>query len=65
MLYTDYLLPFEVAAVILLVAIIAAIVLTLRQRPQTRYQNPAQQVKVKSKDRIRMVSLPSEGKKDE
>lgn len=62
-LYTDYLLPFEVAAVILLVAIIAAIVLTLRQRPQTRYQNPAEQVKVKSKDRIRIVSLPSESKR--
>ena len=63
-LYTDYLLPFEIAAVILLVAIIAAIVLTLRQRAETRYQDPAQQVKVKAKDRIRMVSLPSEGKKD-
>lgn len=62
-LYTDYLLPFEVAAVILLVAIIAAIVLTLRQRPQTRHQNPAEQVKVKSKDRIRIVSLPSESKR--
>ena len=63
-LYTDYLLPFEIAAVILLVAIIAAIILTLRQRPETRYQDPAQQVKVKSKDRIRVVSIPSEGKKD-
>lgn len=62
-LYTDYLLPFEVAAVILLVAIIAAIVLTLRQRPQTRYQNPGEQVKVKRADRIRLVSLKSEGKR--
>ena len=61
-LYTDYLLPFEVAAVILLVAIIAAIVLTLRQRPQTRYQNPGEQVKVKRDDRIRLVSLSSESK---
>ena len=62
-LYTDYLLPFEVAAVILLVAIIAAIVLTLRQRPQTRYQNPGDQVKVKREDRIRIVSLKSESKR--
>ncbi len=62
-LYTDYLLPFEVASVILLVAIVAAIVLTLRQRPKTRYQNPAAQVKVKAKDRVRIVSIPSEGRK--
>lgn len=63
-LYTDYLLPFEVASVILLVAIVAAIVLTLRQRPKTRYQNPASQIKVKAKDRVRIVSLPSEGGKE-
>jgi NADH-quinone oxidoreductase subunit J len=62
-LYTEYLLPFETAAVILLVAIIAAIVLTLRQRVQTKSQNPAEQVKVKAKDRMRVVSLPSEDKK--
>ena len=63
-LYTDYLLPFEVAAVILLVAIVAAIVLTLRHRTETRYQNPAEQIKVKRDDRIRIVSIPSEGKKE-
>ena len=63
-LYTDYLLPFEVAAVILLVAIIAAIVLTLRHRAETRYQNPAEQVKVKREDRIRIISMPSERKRD-
>lgn len=63
-LYTEYLLPFETAAVILLVAIIAAIVLTLRQRVQTKSQNPAEQVKVKAKDRVRIVSLPSEEKKE-
>ena len=63
-LYTDYLLPFETAAVILLVAIVAAIMLTLRQRPQTRSQNPSEQVKVKAKDRVRIVSLPSEDKKE-
>ena len=54
-LYTDYVLPFEVAAVILLVAIIAAISLTLRRRPVTKYQTPSNQVKVKREDRIRMV----------
>ena len=54
-LYTDYVLPFEVAAVILLVAIIAAITLTLRRRPTTKYQTPGNQVKVKREDRIRMV----------
>ena len=63
-LYTEYLLPFETAAVILLVAIIAAIVLTLRLRVQTKSQNPAEQVKVKAKDRVRIVSLPSEDKKE-
>ncbi len=54
-LYTDYVLPFEVAAIILLVAIIAAITLTLRRRPQTKYQTPGNQVKVKREDRLRVV----------
>ena len=63
-LYTEYLLPFETAAVILLVAIIAAIVLTLRHRVRTRTQNPEEQIKVKAKDRVRIVSLPSENKKE-
>ena len=62
-LYTEYLLPFETAAVILLVAIIAAIVLTLRHRMQTNTQNPAEQVKVKAKDRVRVVSIASEHEK--
>lgn len=62
-LYTEYLLPFEIAAVILLVAIIAAIMLTLRQRPATRAQNPSEQVKVKREDRIRIVSMPSANKR--
>ena len=59
-LYTEYLLPFETAAIILLVAIVAAIVLTLRHRMQTHAQDPGEQVKVKAKDRVRIVSLPSE-----
>ena len=59
-LYTDYLLPFEVASVILLVAIVAAIVLTLRHRPETRHQDPGEQVKVQAKDRMRVVEMKSE-----
>jgi NADH-quinone oxidoreductase subunit J len=61
-LYTDYAYPFELAAVVLLVAIIVAIALTLRKRKDTKYQNPAQQVSVKRRDRVRMVSMPSEKK---
>jgi NADH-quinone oxidoreductase subunit J len=59
-MYTEYLLPFELAAVVLLVAIVAAIALTLRDRKDTKSQNPAEQVKVKRADRIRMVSMASE-----
>jgi NADH-quinone oxidoreductase subunit J len=59
-LYTTYLYPFEIAAVILLVAIIAAIRLTLRRRPETKYQDAAKQVRVKKgEDRIRLVSMPA------
>ena len=58
-IYTDYLLPFELASVILLVAIVAAIALTLRDRKDSKSMNPADQVKVKRADRIRMVSMPS------
>ncbi len=56
--YTDYVYAFELAAVILLVAIIAAISLTLRRRPETRYQAPEEQVKVRKEDRIRIVTMP-------
>ncbi|MDA8225915.1 MAG: NADH-quinone oxidoreductase subunit J [Betaproteobacteria bacterium] len=59
LLYTDYLYPFELAAVVLLVAIIAAIALTMRHRKNTRYQNPSQQVRVKRDQRVRLVSMPS------
>ena len=61
-LYTDYVYPFELAAVILLVAIVAAIALTLRRREGTRHQDPSQQVAIKRKDRVRLVSMPSEKK---
>jgi NADH-quinone oxidoreductase subunit J len=59
-LYTEYFYPFEIAAVILLVAIIAAIALTLRRRPKTKYQNPAQQVRVRREERIRLIDMKSE-----
>lgn len=61
-LYTVYVYPFEIAAAILLVAIIAAIALTLRKRPSTKYQDPAWQVSVRRKDRVRMVKMESEKK---
>ena len=60
LLYTDYAFAFEVAAVILLVAIIAAIALTLRRRKDTRTQDPSQQVRVRREDRVRLVSMPAE-----
>ncbi len=59
-LYTNYVYPFELAAVILLVAIVAAIALTLRKRKDSRYMDPAAQVRVKAADSIRVVSMPSE-----
>jgi NADH-quinone oxidoreductase subunit J len=62
-LYTDYLLPFELASVVLLVAIVAAIALTLRERKDSKFIDPAEQVRVKRADRIRMVSMPAEVEK--
>ena len=56
-IYTHYLYPLQVAAVLLLVAIISAIALTLRERKDSRYQNPAEQVKVKKADRLRIVKM--------
>jgi NADH-quinone oxidoreductase subunit J len=60
LLYVDYVYPFEIAAVLLLVAIIAAIALTMRRRKDTKYIDPADQVKVRRQDRIRLVSMPAE-----
>ncbi len=57
LIYTQYLYPLEVAAVILLVAIIAAIALTLRTRKDSKYQNPSEQVRVKAADRLEMVKM--------
>jgi NADH-quinone oxidoreductase subunit J len=59
-LYTQYAYAFEIAAVILLVAIIAAIALTLRRRKDSRSQDPSAQTRVKAADRVRLVSMPAE-----
>jgi NADH-quinone oxidoreductase subunit J len=59
-LYSDYLLPFELASVVLLVAIVAAIVLTLRDRKESKSMHAADQVLVKKADRLRIVSMASE-----
>ena len=59
-LYTQYVYAFEIAAVILLVAIIAAIALTLRRRKDTKAQDPARQVATRRADSVRIVSMPSE-----
>jgi NADH-quinone oxidoreductase subunit J len=59
-LYTQYAFAFEIAAVLLLVAIIAAIALTLRKRKDSRSQDPSSQVKVRRQDRVRLVSMKSE-----
>ena len=55
--YTKYLYPLQVAAVLLLVAIVAAIALTLRRRKDSRYLDPGQQVKAKKADRLRIVKM--------
>ena len=54
-LYTDYLFPFEIAAVILLVAIVAAIALTLRERKTTKYQHPSEQLLATKAERLKIV----------
>ena len=59
-LYTRYLLPFEVAALILTVGIVAAVALTLRQRTGVRHQSASQQVAAVARDRVRLVSMPAE-----
>jgi len=62
LLYSEYLFQFEIAAVILLVAIVAAIALTMRRRPDTKYQKPGLQVTVSKSDRLRVVSMESAGR---
>ena len=60
LLYDEYLFQFEIAAIILLVAIVAAIALTMRRRPDTKYQTPARQVEVTKGERLRVVSMEAE-----
>ena len=60
LLYTDYVFPFELAAVVLLVAIVAAIALTLRRRKETRYQDPAEQLAATKAGRLRIVKVEPE-----
>ena len=59
-LFTDFMLPFEVAAVILTVAVVAAVMLTLRRRPGAKHQNPSLQARTRAGDRIRMVKMDAE-----
>lgn len=59
-IYTTYLLPFELAAVLLLLAIVAAIALTMRKRKDTKYIDPAVQVRVQRADRVRVLKMDAE-----
>jgi len=61
-LYSDYVLPFELASVVLLIAIVSAIALTLRDRKDSKKTNPVDQIAVKRKDRVRLVQMKSEEK---
>lgn len=62
LIYTVYAYPFELAALILLVAIIAAIALTMRRRKDTKYQDPSKQIAVRREDRVRVIKMPAEKK---
>ena len=63
LLYTVYVYPFEIAAAVLLVAIVAAIALTMRRRTGVKTQDPSRQVEVRREDRIRIVRMPPESPK--
>ena len=65
LIYTEYVYPFEIAAVILLVAIVAAIAITLRRRKESKYIDPARQISVRREDRVRIVQMPAEKKEGE
>ncbi len=59
-LFTNYVLPFEVAAVILTIAVVAAVMLTLRRRVGAKHQNPGEQSRVRPQDRLRMIKMKAE-----
>jgi NADH-quinone oxidoreductase subunit J len=61
LLYTEYVYPFELAAVLLLVAIVAAISLTMRKRAGLKLQDISMQVAVRSQDRVRIIKMAAEG----
>jgi NADH-quinone oxidoreductase subunit J len=58
LLYTQYLYPLEIAAVLLLVAIVSAIALTLRERKDSKHMDAGEQVKVRSRDRLQVIKMP-------
>ena len=58
LMYSEYIYPLEIAAVILVVAIVAAIALTLRQRKDSKHTDPSQQVRVKARDRLQIIKMP-------
>ncbi len=60
LMFTDYVYPFELASVILLVGIVAAVALTMREKRKTKIVSPAKQVFVKAKDRVRVLQMPAE-----
>lgn len=62
LIYTEYVYAFELAAVLLLIAMVAAIALTLRHREDKKIVDPAKQISVQKKDRLRIVSMPAEKK---
>jgi len=63
-LFSKYILPFETAAVILTVALVVAVMLTLRRRPGTKHQDPARQVAVRREDRVRLVKVAAEPRQE-
>ncbi len=65
LIYTEYVYAFEIAAVILLLAIVAAIALTLRRRKDSKHQDPGKQVRVRAEDRVQLVSVAPVSKKKE
>jgi len=64
-LFTRFMLPFEIAAVILTVAIVVAVMLTLRRRANTKHQDPSRQVMVRREDRVRLVKMKADAPRGE
>ena len=60
LLFTEYVYPFELASVVLLIGVVAAVALTLREKRKNKSVSPSQQVFVKAKDRVRLLQMPAE-----